>query len=192
MKDTEKKLEYVRLRASGKSYSFIAKELGISKSTCSSWEKELKTDIETLRQDSLQELYTSYNMTREARITKLGKALESIDEALAQKDLAELPADKLLELKLKYERERKTEYTEPLADAGADTVKGLLEQYNKLYTASQSGQYSPAQIKAQLSILEAKRTAINAQEADIFNVRVCGYEDTHNSIHIRKRGKRPC
>lgn len=53
MKDTEKKLEYVRLRASGKSYSFIAKELGISKSTCSSWEKELKTDIETLRQDSL-------------------------------------------------------------------------------------------------------------------------------------------
>ena len=79
MKDTEKKLEYVRLRASGKSYSFIAKELGISKSTCSSWEKELKTDIETLRQDSLQELYTSYNMTREARITKLGKALESID-----------------------------------------------------------------------------------------------------------------
>lgn len=173
MKDTEKKLEYVRLRASGKSYSFIAKELGISKSTCSSWEKELKTDIETLRQGSLQELYTSYNMTREARITKLGKALESIDEALAQKDLAELPADKLLELKLKYERGLKTEYTEPLADAGADTVKGLLEQYNKLYTASQSGQYSPAQIKAQLSILEAKRTAINALEADIFNFGVC-------------------
>ena len=70
-------------------------------------------------------------------------------------------------------RELKTEYTEPLADAGADTVKGLLEQYNKLYTASQSGQYSPAQIKAQLSILEAKRTAINALEADIFNFGVC-------------------
>ena len=170
MKDTEKKLEYIRLRASGKSYSFIAKELGVSKSTCSKWETELKTDIEALRQESLQELYTSYNMTREARITKLGKALESIDKALSQKDLAELPADKLLEFKLKYERELKTEYTEPVGDAGADTIKGLLEQYNKLYTASQSGQYTPAQIKAQLSILEAKKSAINALDADIFNL----------------------
>lgn len=30
------------------------------------------------------------------------------------------------------------ESLEPLADAGADTVKGLLEQYNKLYTDSKN------------------------------------------------------
>lgn len=170
MKDTEKKLKYVELRASGHSYSSIAKELSISKSTCSKWEKELKTDIEALKEESLQELYTSYNMTRGARIEKLGKTLANIDEALAKKDLTELPADKLLELKLKYERELKTEYTEPLEeDTGEDTIEGLLAQYNKLYMLSQSGQYSPAQIKAQLGILEAKKTAINAIDADIFN-----------------------
>lgn len=65
-------------------------------------------------------------MTREARIKTLGTAIQGIEEALAQKDLTELPADKLLKLKLKYERELRTEYTEPLEDAGEDTVEGLL------------------------------------------------------------------
>lgn len=168
MKTTEKKLEYVKARAEGKSYSAISKELGISKSTCSSWEKELKADIEACKGEKLRELYTSYRLTKEARIEELGKTLQGITEALEGKDLAELPADKLLELKLKYERELKTEYTEPLEDAGENTIEGLLEQYNKLYTASRSGQYSPAQIKAQLAILDAKKTAINALEAESF------------------------
>lgn len=66
--------------------------------------------------------------------------------------------------------EELVQYVESLTEAQTEK---LLEQYNKLYTASQSGQYSPAQIKAQLSILEAKRTAINALEADIFNFGVC-------------------
>lgn len=168
MKTTEKKLDYIRLRAEGHSYSSIAKELGISKSTCSSWEQELKTDIEACKGEKLRELYTSYNMTREARIEELGKTLQTITEALEGKDLKKLTADKLLELKLKYQRELKAEYTEPLGDAGEDTVEGLLEQYNKLYIASQSGQYSPAQIKAQLAILDAKKTAINTLEAESF------------------------
>lgn len=168
MKTTEKKLEYVRLRAEGHSYSSIAKELGISKSTCSSWEKELREDIEACKGEKLRELYTSYRLTKEARVEELGKTLQGITQALEGKDLAELPADKLLELKLKYQRELKTEYTEPLEDAGEDTIEGLLEQYNRLYTASQSGQYSPAQIKAQLAILDAKKATINALEADSF------------------------
>lgn len=73
MKTTEKKLEYVKLRASGKSFSTIASELSISKSTCSNWEKELKSQIESLKQEGLEELYTSYKMTKEARIEKLYK-----------------------------------------------------------------------------------------------------------------------
>ena len=35
MKPTEVKLQYVKLRAEGKSYSFIVEALNISKSTCS-------------------------------------------------------------------------------------------------------------------------------------------------------------
>lgn len=166
MKTTEKKLEYVRLRAEGHSYSSIAKELGISKSTCTGWDRELRTDVEACKGEKLRELYSSYRLTKEARVEELGKTLQKITEALEGKDLKKLTADKLLELKLKYERELRTEYTEPLEDAGEDTLEGLLEQYNRLYTASQSGQYSPAQIKAQLAILDAKKATINALEAN--------------------------
>ena len=100
---------------------------------------------------------------------ELGKSLDSINKALETKDLTELPADKLLDLKLRYEKELKAEYTEPLEEAGADTVTGLLEQYNRLYIDSQSGKYSPAQIKAQLSILDAKKAILGDLETERLN-----------------------
>lgn len=162
MKGTEKKLEYVKARAEGKSYSTIARELHISKSTCSNWERELEADIRALKEERLEELFSSYRMTREARIAVLGGVLNEIDTALQEKDLRKIPADKLLELKLKYVRELKADYTEPIEDTGGDTTEGLLEQYNRLYTASKSGKYSPAQIKAQLAILDAKKQTLIA------------------------------
>ena len=160
MKDTGTKLAFIQARAEGKSYSTITKELGIAKATCTSWEQSLKGDIEALRQAQLEELYTAYGMKREARIKTLGDIIQGIDEAIAQKPLQDLPADKLLELRLKYGRELKAEYTEPAGQDTDDTLDGLLEQYNQLYTDSRAGNYSPAEIKAQLNVLEAKKTAI--------------------------------
>ena len=48
MKPQEIKKEYVRLRAEGKSYSVIAEQLHISKSTCTKWERELSAQINEL------------------------------------------------------------------------------------------------------------------------------------------------
>ena len=42
MKPQETKTEFIKLRAEGKSYSYIAEALHISKSTCTAWETELK------------------------------------------------------------------------------------------------------------------------------------------------------
>ncbi|MCY7102697.1 hypothetical protein [Streptococcus oralis] len=56
MKSQETKTEFIKLRASGKSFDYIAKELSISKLTCSSWEKELKDAIAELKQEQLNEL----------------------------------------------------------------------------------------------------------------------------------------
>lgn len=89
---------------------------------------------------------------------ELVQYVESLTEAQTEKLLEHLPLLKQLV---------------DMTDNELIYSETFLEQYNKLYTASQSGQYSPAQIKAQLSILEAKRTAINALEADIFNFGVC-------------------
>lgn len=156
MKDNDKKLTFIKARAEGKSYRVISSELGISKSTCSSWEHSLADQIEELKKDTLEELYTSYSMTKEARINKLGSLLSDIDGAIASKDFSELPLDKLLELRLKYGRELQTEYREP-ATASDDTLDGILEEYNRLYEDSRSGRLTPSEAKAQLSILDGKR-----------------------------------
>ena len=160
MKDTETKLAFIKARAEGKSYSTITKELGIAKATCTSWEQALKGDIEAMKRAQTEELYTAYNMKREARIKALGEIVQGIDKAIADKPLEELPLDKLLELRLKYARELKEEYLEPVELETDNTLDGLLEQYNQLYKDSKTGKYNPADIKAQLAILDAKRDTL--------------------------------
>ena len=88
MKPQEIKKEYVRLRAEGKSYSVIAEQLHISKSTCTKWERELSAQINELKRAEFQELCESYGMTKEARIKKLGDTLEKIEDAIAKADFS--------------------------------------------------------------------------------------------------------
>lgn len=111
MKTQEQKTKFIRLRAEGKSYSVIADTLHISKSTCTAWEREFKNAIAELKQEQLNELYSSYYMTKEARIKKLGKTLDRINTALDGVDLSQIPPEKLLEFKLKYTEALKGEYT---------------------------------------------------------------------------------
>lgn len=195
MKDNETRLAFIQARAEGKSYDTIARELGIAKGTCNNWERELRTDIDALKQAQLEELYTAYNMKRDARIRSLGDFLKDIDTALAGKDLEEVPADKLLELRIKYARELKEEYIEPVElPQGDNTLDELIEQYDALYRDAKTGKYTPADIKAQLSILDAKRatlTAINgeiqreaASREDPFDM---GMITPYNSEIIRER-----
>ena len=160
MKNTETKLAFVTARAEGKSYSTITKELGIAKATCTAWERELRADIEAMKRAHTEELYTAYNMKREARITALGEIVSKLDKAIEERPLEELPLDRLLELRLKYSRELKAEYIEPVEVETDNTLDGLLEQYNQLYLDSKARKYSPADIKAQLSILDAKKSTL--------------------------------
>lgn len=122
MEAQEKKNAFVQLRAERRSYRHIAGVLGISKTTCCNWEKELREAVDELKLEQLNELYTAYAMTKEARIKKLGNALERIDTALAGADLESMPPEKLLDYKLKYTAALKDEY------AGADTPYRLSER----------------------------------------------------------------
>ena len=166
MKNTETKLAYIKARAEGKSYSTISQELGIAKGTCTSWERELREDIEAMKRAQTEELYTAYNMKREARIRALGEIIQTLDKAIADISLEDIPPEKILELRLKYGRELKAEYVEPVELDTDNTLDGLIEQYNQLYRDSRTGKYSPADIKAQLSILEAKRATLVQAEGE--------------------------
>lgn len=166
MKDRETQLAFIKARAEGKSYSTIAKELGISKATCTSWERQLREDVEQLEREQTEELYTAYHMKRDARIKDLGETLQGIDTALKGKDLSELKADTLLDLKLRYSRELRAEYVEPVEVDTDNTLDGLLEQYSELLKDAKAGKYTPADVKAQLAILDAKRATLLQAEGE--------------------------
>lgn len=110
MKPQEQKDRFIIMRAEGKSYSAIAKELNISKSTCIEWERKLQEQIAERKAEQLELLYNSYFMTKEARIKKLGETLAEIDRALERADFNKMPSDRLLDYKLKYTQALKEEY----------------------------------------------------------------------------------
>ena len=156
LKSQETRSEFIRLRASGKSFDFIAKELSISKSTCSAWEKELKQAISDLKQEQLNELYDAYFMTKEARIKKLGSVLERIDDTLEHADLTEVPLEKLLDFKLKYTEALKAEYIQTAnVDAfnGQVTADGILNALGSLLERVQRGEVSSEQANRESTIL---------------------------------------
>lgn len=110
-KDLSKKNDFILLRAEGRSYSFITQKLAISKTTCIKWNKELEEKILEQKQDNLNNLYKSYNLTKEARIERLGTTLKKIDSALENVDYSTIAPEKLLDFKLKYTQALKQEYT---------------------------------------------------------------------------------
>lgn len=167
MKSQETKTEFIKLRASGKSFDYIAKELNISKSTCSSWEKELKDGIAELKQEQLNELYDAYYMTKEARIKKLGGVLDKIDDTLEQADFTEVPLEKLLDYKLKYTEALKAEYVH-IANIetfnGQVTADKILNALGGLLERVQRGEVSQEQANRESAILANLLKAFDAVE----------------------------
>ena len=164
MKDQETKLRYIELRASGKSYRSIAEELGISKSTCGAWEKELADAIEDTKQDHERELIESYQLSRASRIDRLKSTLDQINEELSKRGLDDVSTEKLLKYKLDYERFLRDETLEPV-EAPEQSIEGVLKAYSDLYRDSLAGRITPAQTKSQITILESTLKALNQKEA---------------------------
>lgn len=157
MKSQEQKTEFIRLRAEGKSYSVIADILHISKSTCTAWERELKDAITELKQEQLNELYSSYYMTKEARIKKLGDTLKNIDTALEMADLSQIPTERLLEYKLKYTEALKGEYTGSGTPyqftANKIEPKDIVTALGDLLNRVRAGEVTPEQANRESTVL---------------------------------------
>ena len=109
----ETKEKFIELRAKGWSFDKIAKELGKAKQTLIDWSKELQNEIANLRAIELEALYESYYLLKENRLQTLGVMLTKIKKEVEQRDLSEVPTDKLLDLLLKYNLQTKEEIIEP-------------------------------------------------------------------------------
>lgn len=157
MIDDITKQKFISLRAENKSYSQIMATLQICKSSCIKLNAELKTEIAAHRAEQLQALYDQYQMTKEARIRKLGSVLQDINAALEDKDLSEVDPDKLLDYKLKYEKALKEEYVDPPAsrDITEITPTSIAELQMDLLTRIKLGTTSGAQAKLEIDVINA-------------------------------------
>lgn len=167
MKPQETKTEFIKLRAEGRSYSYIAEQLHISKSTCSEWEREFNTQIAELKREQLNELYTAYGMTKEARIKKLGDTLSKIDKALDRSDLSEIPQDKLLDYKLRYTEALKKEYTgtgQPYKFSGRIEPKEIVNALGDLLDRIRAGEITTEQAQREGGAISALLKAYDTVE----------------------------
>ncbi len=156
MKPLKAKAEFIQYRAEGRSYSYIAKALSISKSTCTAWERELKETIAELKQEQLNELYEQYHMKKEARIQRLGETLENINAALEEANLEDLPPDKLLDYKLRYMEALKEEYSgllPPYQFTDKADPAEIIEALGDLLTRIRAGEASPGQANRESTVI---------------------------------------
>ena len=155
MKPAELKIEYVQLRAEGKSYSVIAKQLHISKTTCASWERELSDQIDELKRAELAELCESYGMTKEARIKKLGDTLLKIEDAISKADFSTVDPAKLLDFKLKYTEALKGEYagTKPAIQVDSLDAQQIVAALGDLLNRVRAGEVASEQAAKESGIL---------------------------------------
>lgn len=166
MKPEELKRQFIELRAEGRSFAYIQEQLDVAKSTCASWEKELKDQIDVVKRASLQELVESYSMTKEARIKKLGTTLDKINEALDSADLSKLAPDKLLDFKLKYLEALKNEYIglQPAFKIEEHAADSILSAYIDLLNRVRSGEVPKEQAEKENTILTGLLKAYETTE----------------------------
>lgn len=170
MLPAEKKHEFIRLRAEGKSYRAIEAEIGISRSTCSAWAQELETEIAITRAENLSALYEEYGLTKERRIQSLGQTLRQIDDALGSVDLSKMPPEKLLGMKLKYSEALRNEYTgaeEPLPTGGARAEQSAMFYiYSNLVDRLRAGNITVQQARVEMEAYKRMRGAYTVATTD--------------------------
>ncbi len=113
MLDTDKKQQILKLRASGKSYATIAAELKIAKQTAIDYCKENEEAIATLKGMELEALYEAHKINKEARIVALSTLKDRLLEEIEQRELTDIPTDKLITLYLNTSAAIKEEAVEP-------------------------------------------------------------------------------
>lgn len=166
MTNAEKKMRFIQLRGEGESFSSISKELGVSKSTCSRWNKEFQSQIEEETAASLDELGKQYNATREARLKAIGETLEKIELAIADIDFSEIAPERLLDLKLKYLRAIRGEYIQqPTEKIGCDMkTEDIIKALAALRGALQRGEIEQDRAKKEQEILSTMLKAVRVKD----------------------------
>lgn len=113
MKSPSERERFVELRAQGKSFTAIAEEIGVSKTTLITWSREMQEQIKNLCAIHEEALCERYRLTKHHELETLSQQLEAVETELAKRELADLPTGKLYGILFKLMGEAR-ERREPL------------------------------------------------------------------------------
>ena len=85
---TDEHKEFIILRAEGRSFEHIAKELNRAKSTLIQWSKIYQNDINDMLFLSMQQIKVEYKHTQKEKYRQLLQHLSKIDKAISEIDLS--------------------------------------------------------------------------------------------------------
>ena len=108
MYTSEKRDKFVELRAQGWSLSHIATELDITKRTLVDWNRDLATEVQSLRTLELELVQEKILASRQEELDRLYRLQKDIADELGNRRLKYIDTEKLfrLSLDLRHEIER--------------------------------------------------------------------------------------
>lgn len=128
MLDQEQKAKIIELRAAGKSYASIAKELHIAKQTAVDFCKENEERIATLKAMELESLYEAHALTKEARLTAIASLKDKLQAEIDRRDLTDVPTEKLISLYLNTQETLRDEAITPHFQSTAEQNRDKSER----------------------------------------------------------------
>ncbi len=101
MKNELKKVKFVQLRSSGKTYNEISDELKISKPTLIKWSKDLESDLHNEMETQKETLLQNHNLNQERIFQLKSKIIDKLEDEILNGDLSDVPKNKLLDTLIK-------------------------------------------------------------------------------------------
>jgi hypothetical protein len=96
------KQRFTELRAAGRSYEDIGKDLKTPVPTLVAWAQELKKELANARTPRAADMEDRFPVGKAKRVEVFGGRLNAILAELDKRDLSDVPTEKLLGLALKY------------------------------------------------------------------------------------------
>ena|ERR1044071_6318473 len=134
MHSPELKQKFVERRAQGHSFTRIASELGVARSTLQEWSRALRFQIQNRRALELDDLQDRLLGPRQARAQGFAEKLARVENELRNRDLAGVSTARLFSLadSLRRQIERETAdvtFVAPVKDIPADEYVEQVQEW---------------------------------------------------------------
>ncbi len=94
----DQKERFIEMRAKEVPYEKISLEIRVSKPTLPKWGKGLKLEINNRRATELEYLQDKYCVSKRKRLEYYGEQLDRLFQELQQRDLSDIPTEKLYDM----------------------------------------------------------------------------------------------